>query len=184
MSTGIGGGLILDGRLYRGAFGGAGELGHVPIEFPGEECACGRGGCLEAYCGGNAWQARLRRETPDTSDVMRRAGSRQAIRPEHLIASAHGGDLFALEELTRWVSLLGRGLVQTVMTLEPERIVLGTIAVAAGESLCFEPLREQLSSALWPHQRGRIEIVPALLGDEMPQYAGLAVALGDEPRDA
>jgi len=180
MSTGVGGGLILDGRLYRGAFGAAGEVGHTPIQVDGAACACGRVGCLEAYCGGHAWQARLRTETPETSDVVRRAGSRGEIRPEHLVSAALAGDDFARRELSNWVGWLGRGLAQVVMILEPERIVLGTIAVAAGETLCFEPLRADLEAILWPHQRGRIEILPATLGDEMPQYAGLAVALGDE----
>ncbi len=177
MSTGIGGGLVLDGRLHRGAWGGAGEVGHVPIVPDGRECACGRHGCLEAYCGGLAWQARLREETPDDSDVMRRAGSRDAIRPEHLVSAALAGDGYALEEFARWRAHLVQGLVALVVTLEPERFVLGTIAVAAGEALCFAPLREALAPRLWPHQRGRVEIVPAGLGDALAQRAGLAAAL-------
>lgn len=180
MSTGVGAGLILDGRLYRGAYGGAGEFGHVPVEWPGRTCACGRTGCLEACCGGNAWQARLRLETPESSEVFVRAGSRDEIRPEHVVQAAHAGDAFAREALAEWVDSLGRGLGILAMMLEPQRIVLGTIAVAAGEALCFEPLRKRLAAVVWAHQVGRIEIVPAELGDEMPQYAGLAVALGDD----
>ena len=65
------------------------------------------------------------------------------------------------------------------MLLEPRRIVLGTIAVAAGEALCFAPLRAQLAARLWPQQTERLEIVPAALGERMPERAGLAVALGD-----
>ena len=178
MSTGIGAGLILNGRLHRGAFGSAGEVGHAAIEHPGIQCACGLSGCLEAYCGGNAWQARLRERTPANSDVLARAGQRSAIRPEHLVEAARAGDAFALEEFAQWLDYLSRGLAQLVMTLEPERIVLGTIAVAAGEELCFAPLRDRLASALWPHQRDRIAIVPAALGDQLPLRAGLAVALG------
>jgi len=178
MSTGIGAGLILNGRLVRGAFGAAGEIGHAPIEHPGIACACGLFGCLEAYCGGNAWQARLREQTPESSDVLARAGQRSAIRPEHLVEAARAGDSYALEEFSRWLDYLSRGLTQLVMTLEPERIVLGTIAVAAGEELCFAPLRDRLASALWPHQGDRVAIIPAALGDELPLRAGLAVALG------
>ncbi len=177
MSTGIGAGLILNGRLYRGAFGAAGEVGHAPIEHPGIPCACGLSGCLEAYCGGNAWQTRLRERTPESSGVLARAGQRSAIRPEHLVEAARAGDAFALEEFSRWLDYLSRGLAQLVMTLEPEKIVLGTIAVAAGEELCFAPLRDRLASALWPHQAARVAILPAALGDELPLHAGLAVAL-------
>jgi glucokinase len=168
----------LNGRLHRGAFGAAGEVGHAPIEHPGIPCACGLSGCLEAYCGGNAWQAQLRERTPLTSDVLARAGERSAIRPEHLVEAARAGDAFALEEFSRWLDYLARGLAQLVMTLEPEKIVLGTIAVAAGEELCFAPLRARLASALWPRQRDRISVVPAALGAELPLRAGLAVALG------
>ena len=65
------------------------------------------------------------------------------------------------------------------MTVDPERVVLGTIAVAAGEDLCFEPLRRKLASRLWPRQRERLEILPAQLGEALPFQAGVAVALGD-----
>jgi len=64
-----------------------------------------------------------------------------------------------------------------VMLLEPRRIVLGTIAVAAGEALCFAPLRERLAARLWSQQAERLEVVPAALGRTMPERAGFAVAL-------
>jgi len=178
MSTGVGGGLILAGRLHRGARGGAGEIGHLPIAFPGMPCACGLSGCLEAYVGGNAWSARLRRSTPADSEVLARAdGRREAIRPEHLVEAARAGDAFAGEELSRWIDHLARGIGSLVMLIEPEVIVLGTIAVAAGEALCFEPLRDRVASRLWRHQAERLEIVPAALGSDLPYRAGLAVAL-------
>jgi glucokinase len=178
MSTGVGAGVISGGRLLTGAFGGAGEAGHLPVEHPGIPCRCGLSGCLEAYVGGHAWRARLRKVVPDASDVLARAGGdREEIRPEHLVAAALDGDNFACQEFGRWLDYLARGIVSLVMTLDPERIVLGTIASAAGESLCFEPLRERVASALWPHQSERLSIVPASLGDELPQRAGLAVAL-------
>ena len=181
MSTGVGGGLILDGRIHRGAFGAAGEVGHAPIESPGLACACGLHGCLEAYVGGNAWRDRLRVITPAGSRVLELAGGdRESIRPEHLVESAREGDEFALGELSRWLDDLARGIVPLVMTLEPDRIVLGTIATAAGETLCFEPLRERVAARLWPHQAARLEIVPATLGLELPFRAGLVVAIADD----
>jgi glucokinase len=180
MSTGVGGGLVLDGRLHRGAFGGAGEVGHIPVEAPGLECACGLRGCLEAYVGGNAWRDRLREITPADSLVFERAGGeRVAIRPEHLIEAARAGDGFAEAELARWLDYLAQGIVALVMTLDPERIVLGTIAVAAGEALCFAPLRERVAARLWRQQAEHLKIVPAALGSELPLRAGLAIALGD-----
>lgn len=178
MSTGIGGGLILGGRLHRGAFGGAGEIGHVPIAPEGRSCACGLRGCLEAYCGGVAWQARLREETPDTSLVLAQAGGeRGSISPEHLVAAARDGDAYANRAFSEWLDDLSIGIAQLIMTLEPRRVVLGTIAIAAGESLCFAPLRERVSRRVWPQQSSRIEIVPAALGSDRAFLAGLAAAL-------
>lgn len=179
MSTGIGAGVIADGKLLRGAFGAAGEAGHICVERPGVRCRCGLKGCLEAYVGGHAWRARLQEVVPETSGVLARAGGdRDAIRPEHLVAAAKAGDAFARQEFDRWLDYLARGIVPLVMLLEPERIVLGTIAVAAGESLCFEPLRRRVAAGLWPQQAERLSIVPAALGEDLPQRAGLAVALG------
>ena len=177
MSTGVGGGVISDDRLVRGANGFAGELGHVPIVRGGLRCACGLRGCLEAYVGGNAWAKRLRRRAPDTSRVVEGAGGdRSKIGPELLIAAARTGDAFACAELARWLDCLAAGLVPLVMAFDPERIVLGTIAVAAGEALCFAPLRERVAALVWPHQAERLEIVPAALGDALPEQAALAVA--------
>lgn len=177
MSTGVGGGVISGGGLVQGANGFAGELGHIPIVRGGLRCACGLRGCLEAYVGGNAWAKRLRRVVPTTSQVsVRAAGDRSKIGPELLIDAARAGDAFACSELARWLDHLAAGLVPLVMAFDPERIVLGTIAVAAGETLCFAPLRERVAPLVWPHQAGRLEIVPAALGDALPEQAALAVA--------
>jgi glucokinase len=177
MSTGVGGGLVLGGRVYRGVHCGAGEIGHVPVEWDGERCSCGLRGCLEAYVGGASWTRRLSRVTPAGSLAAERAGAPERVRPEHLVEAAREGDAFAREELARWVEYLARGLVQVVFTLAPEAVVLGTIATAAGEDLCFAPLRERVKACTWPHLSGDLQILPAALGAELPYLAGLSVAL-------
>jgi glucokinase len=178
MSTGIGGGLILDGRLYRGVRAGAGELGHVSLEWEGALCGCGLHGCAEAYLGGACLQRRLREVTPAVSQVAVLAGGREHVTPVHLVQAAHAGDAFALGELARWTHYLGRLLSITVFALAPEVIVLGTIAVAAGEELCFVPLRRQVAQTTWPHVASGLRIIPAALGNSLPAHSGLAVALG------
>jgi glucokinase len=177
MSTGVGGGLILGGRVYRGVHCGAGEIGHVPVEWDGERCSCGLRGCLEAYVGGAAWARRLARITPGTSLAAEKAGGSERVRPEHLVEAARAGDGFAREELARWVEYLARGLVQLVFTLAPQAVVLGTIASAAGEELCFAPLRRRVKACTWPHVSSDLRILPAALGEELPYLAGLSVAL-------
>jgi glucokinase len=177
MSTGVGGGLILDGRLYRGVLSSAGEIGHVPIEWGGEPCACGQAGCLEAYVGGAAWTRRLRALAPVAGRVTALAGGREAVRPEHLVAAAREGDAFARDEMARWCDYVARGIVTLSFVLAPEAVVLGTIAVAAGEALAFGPIRAQVARHVWPHLAPRLHILPAALGAELPYLAGLSVAV-------
>lgn len=177
MSTGVGGGVVSGGRLIVGSNGFAGELGHMPVVRGGLRCHCGLRGCLEAYVGGQAWAKRLRRRTPESSRVHALAtGDRARIGSELLLAAAKEGDAFARAELSRWLDFLALGIAGVVMAFDPERIVLGTIAVAAGEALCFAPLRERVAALVWPGQAERLVIVPAALGAELPEQAALAVA--------
>ena len=177
MSTGVGGGLILGGRLYRGVLASAGEIGHMPIEWDGAPCACGRRGCFEAYVGGAAWAKRLRAVTPATSRVAALAGGAGAVTPRHLVAAAHEGDAFALAELARWNDYVARGITSLVFVLAPQAIVLGTIATAAGEALSLAPIRARVSERIWPFLAARLQILPASLGESLPYHAAIGVAL-------
>jgi glucokinase len=180
MSTGVGAGLVLDGRLYTGVAGNAGEIGHVPVEWDGEPCACGRRGCLEAYVGGAAWTRRLRERTPDESRVVALAGGRHAATPEHVVAAAREGDVFALGELERFNGYLARALTALVFALAPQMVILGTIATAAGEALCFAPLRRRVAERVWPLLGRELRIVPAALGRRLGDLAGICAALQRE----
>ena len=176
MSTGVGAGLVLGGRIHRGRRSLAGELGHAPVEWDGLLCACGLKGCLEAYVGGAAWAKRLRAEAPSHSAVVSLAGGRENATPEHVVQAARNGDAYALAELDRFSHYLARGIVQLVFSLAPDAIVLGTIAAAAGEELCIKPLREKVNAQLWPGFRDECAIVPAALGDDLPYLAALCAA--------
>jgi glucokinase len=184
MSTGIGAGLVLGGRLHAGFSGKAGELGHVPVEWDGAPCACGRRGCFEAYAGGAAWTARLRREAPLQGRVAALAGAQDRITPEHVVAAAGEGDAWALAEMARYNGWLVRALVTLVFLLAPERIVLGTIPSAAGEALCLGPVREGVRARIWPQLAQGLRIEAAALGPRLPELAGLCVALEADPQAA
>lgn len=182
MSTGVGAGLILDGRLYRGHRGRASEFGHAAVEWDGELCACGQRGCVEAYVGGAAWTRRLREITPPTSRVCALAGARERALPEHVVTAAGEGDAFALAEMDRFNHYLARAIASLSFALAPEIIVLGTIPSAAGEKLCFEPLRALVAERVWPALSDGMRIVASALRDQLPYYAGICAAVegGDE----
>lgn len=179
MSTGVGAGLVLGGRLYRGKAGAAGEVGHTTVEWGGAACGCGRRGCLEAYCGGAAWTRRLRATTPDASRVVALAGTRDRVQPEHVVAAAREGDGFARAELDRYNHYLARGIANLVFLLAPEVVVLGTIPTHAGEELCLEPVRRRVSAELWPVLAHGLRILPAALGEDLAYYAGVCAAGAD-----
>ena len=176
MSTGVGAGLVLDGRLYRGAGDFAGEVGHIPVVWEGESCACGRRGCLEAYVGGAAWTRRLQRVVPEQSRVLTLAGGHERVTPEHVVAAAREGDAFALAEMDRFNGLLARGIVSLAFLLAPQAVILGTIVAAAGEELCLAPLRQKVGARLWSAVGRQLQILPAALGSELPYRAALCVA--------
>lgn len=176
MSTGVGGGLVLDGRLHTGVSGNAGELGHFPVEWMGEACACGRRGCLEAYVGGAAWTRRIRARVPAHSRVLALAGARDAAAPEHVLQAAREGDAFALAELERFNEYLARAVESLVQALAPQVVVLGTIAAAAGE-LCLGPVRERVQARVWPLLARELRIVTPGLGEDLPYRTGVCVAI-------
>ncbi len=175
MSTGIGGGLVLGGRVHAGRASAAGEVGHLPIVWEGEPCACGLAGCVEAYIGGAAWTRRLAAVTPADSRVAALAAGEP--RPEHVVAAAKEGDAFALAEFERFNDYLARLLVILTFTLAPDVFVLGTIARAAGETLCLGPVRERVRAHVWDFLGQDLAIVPAALEDRLADLAGISVAL-------
>ncbi|CAA7600014.1 ROK family [Acididesulfobacillus acetoxydans] len=165
LGTGVGAGIFVEGKLLRGASGGAGEAGHiVVVPFGGERCACGGSGCLETVASAGA--------------VVRQAG--QALR--HALAAgeptllreplsgrvvseaAAAGDRIAREVLAEAGRFLGVGLVTLVNLFEPECVVIGGGMALAGESL-LAPAREIVRMRAMAYVANRVKIVPAQLGD-------------------
>jgi len=128
LGTGVGGGLVMDGRLHRGATGSAGEIGHTRVAVPGEPCRCGARGCLEAYAGnyGIVRTARkLLRGRPGEGRILRRVcPDLRALSPKHLKIAADRGDQVAAEVWERTGSMLGLGLSNVVMLFNPEVLML------------------------------------------------------------
>jgi len=167
LGTGIGGGLVVDGRLLRGAHGFAGELGHVVIEPDGADCPCGQRGCWERYASGGGLErmAIERARRGDLDGVVARAGDPDAVRSEQVVDAARHGDADAvdlLDEVGRW---LGRGLASMVNIVDPDVILIGGGLASAGD-LVLASARAVLDTAtLGAALRPTIPVELAALGD-------------------
>ncbi len=168
LGTGIGGGLVLAGAVYRGAVGAAAELGHVPVDLDGPRCfgGCPGRGCLEALCSGSA----LARDATAVAGALpdsvlgRLAAAGERITGERVTALALGGDPESAELLRTLGDRLGAGLAGIAMALNPELILLGGGVMAAGE-LVLGPARAELRRrALEPSRDVSVE--PAALGED------------------
>jgi glucokinase len=149
LGTGVGGGLVIDGRLYSGATGSAGEIGHTRVAFPGEACHCGLRGCLEAYAGnyGIVRTARkLLRADPKSGRLLRRlAPDLSELTPLHLSEAAERGDAVAREVWRRTGGLLAVGLANLVLVLNPDVLLLLGGVSRAGRWL-LDPVRQGLAA--------------------------------------
>ncbi len=187
ISTGIGGGLICEGKLFRGKDSLAGEIGHMPVSDSGVLCSCGARGCLETFCSGSAIALRGRewgRRRPEAVNRMAElsGGSVENISAKALIQAAAEGNTAArqiIAEASRW---LARGLMAIIRILNPERIVLGGGVAQAG-SLLLNPVNEALDAMGSPTIHHSTEILLAELGSNSPLYGAAAMALegGETP---
>ena len=139
LSTGIGGGIVLDEKVYRGADSYAGEIGHLTIRPGGPGCLCGSRGCFERVCCG-LWLERDHGRT-----------ARELMTDPMFVE--------------RYVVDLALGLKSCIMLLNPARIVIGGGISKAGDAL-FVPLRAELGRQITSWSRARLDVVPALLGDD------------------
>jgi glucokinase len=174
ISTGIGGGVIVDGRLHRGERAWAGEVGHMPLVPDGPPCACGRQGCLEALASGLsiARAARQRLRSATHSSRLQSLPADQITARDVAAAAAQGDELARAvwEEAMGW---LGLGVAAAVNLLDPGRVVLGGGLTHAG-ALLFDPVRRVVAArALDPD----VEVVPAALGDDVGILGGAALMI-------
>jgi len=178
MSTGIGGGLILDGRLYRGRNFNAGEVGHQVIVPGGAMCGCGLPGHLEGLCSGSGLARRLRQTvTAENSAMWQMAGGDPAnLSAEILIAAVRRGDALANEFFQQTLDELSTGLANIIFILNPEMIILGTI-VAKNPDLYLEPLNRLVRRKVWDVFTSDLRIVAAQLVDRIGLFAPLALVL-------
>jgi glucokinase len=185
ISTGIGGGLILDGRAFRGAAGNAGELGHLTVDWRGRPCGCGRRGCLEAYASGTNIAARAREAlaaSPRASTLRDPA----EVTARDVAEAAAAGDGLAGAVWVETTGILASAVANILDVFNPELVVLGGGVTRAGDQLLV-PVRDgAIAQAMGPAARtGRIVLTE--LGDSVAVLAAACVAferLDTRPRAA
>ena len=167
LGTGIGGGIIIDGRLLHGVADAAGELGHTTIEANGRQCKCGNYGCLEAYASGPAIAQRAVEalDTGEPSALHSRVGGvLSAVTAQTVYEAAADGDPVAQEVVADTAKFLGAGVANLLNTFNPDVVVICGGVTRAGDSL-FLPLRREVSRRAFRVTVNSCRIVPgALLG--------------------
>jgi glucokinase len=179
IGTGIGGGLILGGRPYRGALGAGAELGHVVIDLNGPPCQgnCPNHGCVEAMASGTALARealRFARERP-WSGLGRALASGRELAGPLVTELAHDGDEAAIEVLELIGARLGVAIATLVNIFNPEVVVLGGGVIGAGE-LLLAPARAEVARRALPPSRDEVRIVTASFGVEAGMIGAAAMA--------
>jgi glucokinase len=177
VGTGIGGGIIIDSRLYLGASGGAGEFGHMTVA-DGPICGCGNTGCLEMLASGRAVErdaiARLGHGEASLLREMCR-GDIEGVTAEQVGEAARRGDPLALTVLARTAYYLGIGMVNAVNIFNPEVVVIGGGLAGLGEML-IGPGRQMVAERAFSISSRVVRIVTAQLGNEAGVYGAAAYA--------
>ena len=178
VGTGLGGGLIIEDKVYHGASGGAGEIGHMQLESKGPQCGCGRFGCLEAFSSGTA----LARDAvliveQEPNGLVARLARNEGVSPDARILSlaAEEGDLAAAAAVARAGRYLGAGLTNLVNIFNPEAIVIGGSLRKLGERY-LGPAAEVVHREALRQPYADVHIVEAELGDDAPAIGAALLA--------
>jgi glucokinase len=171
VSTGVGCGLILDGQIYRGSMGGAGEFGHIVVDPSGPFCACGRQGCLEAIVSGRAIAKKAQSLSDRTGALAGSPGAREVG------MAAEQGDSLAQAIVDEVIYFLGIGIANLVNLLNPEIVVLGGGVALGYQRLIERPLREQVEKNVFPMHREKLKLEFTGLGDNVGLYGCVAAVL-------
>jgi glucokinase len=186
LGTGVGGGVIVDGKLLTGRGHGAGEIGHMPLDLAGPMCACGNVGCLEAFCGsyGLVRRARELAVLPDATGALRDlvAARGGGLTTRHLFELATGGDAAVRRLFAEAGQRLGQAVSSLINILAPERVIIGGGVGQAGD-LLLEPCRAMIARHVMSPPGRETPLVMAELGLHAAAMgaAALAAASGEAP---
>jgi glucokinase len=177
IGTGIGGGIIVDDRLVRGARGLAGELGHIPLQLDGPPCSCGQPGHLEALASGTAIARRVR----EAGGLSAPSSTPGEVTAEAVAAAARGGDPVAVEAMRFAARAIGVALAGLAHIFNPERFILGGGVARAGESFFRDVERNLHASLMDPFYGEGLQVLPSELEDEAALLGGLTLVQTSSP---
>jgi len=177
---GIGMGIIIDGKLYRGGAGFAGELGHSPLfESRGITCSCGKTGCLEAVASGTAI-VRMAEEAIklDGNSILSRivSNGKEAVEPSHVVEAALAGDQRAITIISNAGMDLGRGISILIQLLNPDLIIIGGMVAEANQYL-ITPIQQALNLYSMAKSREKSELALYKLGKNVGLLGGVAIVV-------
>lgn len=171
LGTGVGGGIIINGKPWAGAHGRAGEIGHMILVPDGVPCTCGRSGCVERYCSGTALIRAARQECcnfPDTAILQKAGGNMDRINAKQVIDAAKEGDASALRVFNSFARYLAMAINNLIWFFDPEIIVLG-----GGVSYAGSFLLDAVRSLIPCHQMGKPLPVPPIVLARLGNEAGI-----------
>lgn len=179
IGTGIGGGIIAAGKVYRGC-GNAGEFGHQIILPDGPPCLCGRHGCLESLASGTSIGRRAREylASDPQSQILRLAGSADAVTADHVALAARQGDPLARRIWAETGEYLGIGVANVVNILNPRVVILGGGVISRSGDLLLDAVRRTVRERAMAQLADDVEIIPAALGDQAGVVGAVHLALG------
>jgi glucokinase len=173
VSTGIGGGAVVDGSLLRGAAGNGGEFGHVTVHRGGRLCSCGRHGCIEAYASGTSIAERAREAL--SAGASSSLNALDSLTAADVAAAAAAGDAVAAAVWAETVDLLGTAVTDLVNVFEPDLVVLGGGVTRSGAML-LDPVRDQVAREAMGPAAGAARVALAALGDLVGVVGAATVA--------
>ena len=178
LGTGVGGGIVLDGKLFEGNKSAGAELGHMVIIENGQQCTCGRKGCWEAYASATA----LVRSTQNAmeyhrqSSMWQKAGSLERVDGRTAFACAREGDEVAKDVVNQYIQHLAEGIINIINILRPEAVIIGGGVSAEGEYL-LAPLRDYVFLRMYGgSDYAPVEILRASLGNDAGIIGAFAFA--------
>ncbi|HWU46229.1 MAG TPA: ROK family protein [Humibacter sp.] len=175
ISTGIGGGAVIDGRLHRGAAGNGGEYGHIMVRPGGRACLCGRRGCLEAYASGSSIAARAADVLASSAAPASTLRALRVVQARDVAAAAAAGDALARALWDETTQLLSVAITDLVNIVEPDLVVLGGGVTRAGDAL-LQPIKTRVLNEAMRPAASVVRIELAGLGDVVCAVGAAALA--------